>query len=119
MVAERLQLTIAPILGSQPPVSHRPLAEIVEDPHVGIARLVEDGLKRQGEAAAMSVVSPRIPAAGIGYQPSHRAFSSRHIPRAARQLLGNHLGNSLQGRTNFMPLPFMGEMEGGFQLLVG
>ena len=87
-VAESLELGVAMMLSSKTLVGERLRRRGVHEPHIGIARLAENGLKTQRKTATMVVVSPSIGSSCIGNEATHGALPSRHIPGAASEPLG-------------------------------
>ena len=85
LLTESLELGVAMMLSSKTLVGERLRRRGVHEPHIGIARLAENGFKTQRKTAAMVVVSPSIGSSCIGNDATHGAVSSRHIPGAASE----------------------------------
>ena len=81
--AEGLELIIAVMLAEKFVWGDVVVATITEEPDIGLASLLQNGLERQRHAAAVLIVGPGIVAASILDHLADGATASRHIPDAA------------------------------------
>ena len=81
--AESLELIIAVMLTEEFIRGDVVVAAVTEEPDIGLASLLQDGLERQRHTAAVVIVGPGIVAAGILYHLADGAAAPWHIPDAA------------------------------------